>query len=1187
MAAAAIGPYQLLEPLGEGGMGVVYRAKHMTSGRAVALKTVGMLAPTSLEGIRREIVALTRIRHPAVVRILDHGVFEGRPWYAMDLLEGESLAHYAERIWSASRAPLSPAITATSPAVPDAHPERADRVRQTKVREPNGAPLTSHMKPTAAAGHLEPVLRIVRRICATVAFLHGEGFVNCDLKPSNVLVVNGQPIIIDFGLTAHHPGGTGREELGAHGAMAGTLHYMPPEQIRGELLDARSDLYSLGCMLYELVTGTVPFTGAPISVRSGHLSAPPVAPSELVEGVTPELERLIVRLLEKDPAARFGYADEVASLLAHMSGDTSHLSQFPPARPYLYRPRLVGRDDLVERLVAMRDRACGGSGGLAILGGESGSGKTRVAMEVARLAMAARMRVIASDGASAGATSFGTGPLHAVRPLLRAAVDRCLEGGADVTERLIGSRRSVLALYEPLLAQIPAAEPLPAVIPLSAESSRQRLFSFLRDVVRGLCQEHPTLWIIDDVGWADELSLAFLGSLSSDFFEGTPVLLLCTYRTEEITESVSLLAGLAHSTHIVLPRLCGEAVQSMIADMLASTETSKALGSYVAEQAEGNPFFVTEYLRAAIGERLLLREDGRTWKISGSASQAVSTPEAIALPGSVRELIERRLAKLSPPAQQTAQAAAVLGREQDTSLLRRLAAISEEGAAAVIGELLRTQVLEVIKGGALRFVHDKLREVLYARTSDASRTWLHGRAGDLLAAEISSGAPDGGRWGIIGRHYANARQSEPAIRYLKLAADHARATHANRDAIRLYADAVKEANQLVLSLSGDLELWEHALLELCESLGDVHRLVGSTEKARAAYEECLARSHLMTAVARARVTRKIGKTWESEHRHDRAIEHYEAAQAQLPQDAAHASANERDEWFQVRIDRIWVSYWLDDVEEMDRITSGLLLLLEQHGSAVQRLQVYRGLFLRDLRKHRFAVDDRTLEYARTALAACDGLESASERPFARFHVGFALLLMGRVDEAITELTAAHDLAVHVGDSAVQARSLMYLSLAARIRGDASRALELTDRFEAVAVENGMLEYLAAAHAQRAWARVCARDFTAARALARQALEIWRQRVFPFQWLALVPLLAASIVLEDDEDALASARGLLEPQQQRLPDAAATLLGHAVAQWDAGHRDGAVKALRMALEALEGNGAGGLQSTAIATSSLVA
>jgi hypothetical protein len=504
----------------------------------VALKTVKIPTPRWLESIRREIDALTRIRHPGVVRIVEHGVEHGRPWYAMDLLEGESLRRFGQRLWSpySTPAPVPLAITDHVSETDDVPPSGEIDHFPTFPSEPPSAtiPHLVGSLPPAAAGELQAVLRLMRRVCATLAFLHGEGFVNCDLKPENVLLVGGQPVIIDFGLTAHHPGGTGREALEAQRAMSGTLPYMSPEQIRGEFVDARSDLYAVGCMLYELVTGRTPFAGPARTIALQHLSSPPVPPSERVVDVSPELESLILRLLQKSLTDRFGFADEVAALLAELSGDAQRLPDFPPARPYLYRPRFVGRRDVLTRLTELRDGAASGSGCLVLVGGESGVGKTRVAMELTRIEPSVHMRIVTSEASTLSteiAGPLGAAPLQAIRPMLRAIADRCQEGGAKVTEELLGGRRSVLALYEPLIAQVPASEPMTPAISLGADGARQRLFRYLSETLAAFAREQPVMWVLDDLGWADDLSLDFLKSLSAEYVATTPLFILGTYRS--------------------------------------------------------------------------------------------------------------------------------------------------------------------------------------------------------------------------------------------------------------------------------------------------------------------------------------------------------------------------------------------------------------------------------------------------------------------------------------------------------------------------------------------------------------------------------------------------------------------------------------------------------------------------------
>jgi serine/threonine protein kinase len=146
-------------------------------------------------------------------------------------------------------------------------------------------------------------------------------------------------VLVDFGLLARFGGSISREVLDVSVLSAGTLGYMAPEQIRRQFLDARADLYTLGCMLYEVVTGRPPFVAAlPAQLLDQHLHSEPDAPSSLAEDVPPELDELILRLLRKDPRDRLGYASDVARVLDQLGArEWDEARPLPQARSYLYR----------------------------------------------------------------------------------------------------------------------------------------------------------------------------------------------------------------------------------------------------------------------------------------------------------------------------------------------------------------------------------------------------------------------------------------------------------------------------------------------------------------------------------------------------------------------------------------------------------------------------------------------------------------------------------------------------------------------------------------------------------------------------------------------------------------------------------------------------------------------------------
>mgnify|MGYP003342198915 CR=1 FL=1 len=182
-----------------------------------------------------------------------------------------------------------------------------------------------------------------------------------DLKPENVFILAGDvPVLVDFGLVANFEGASGREALELAGATMGTPAYMAPEQVRGEVVDARADLYAVGCLLYELITGRVPFLASnTLELVGKHLLATPQRPSELVTGVPPALDELILRLLAKNPRDRIGHADDVAAALIALGADADHgySTAPPPPRAYLYRTGFTGREDVFRKLRQAIDTA--------------------------------------------------------------------------------------------------------------------------------------------------------------------------------------------------------------------------------------------------------------------------------------------------------------------------------------------------------------------------------------------------------------------------------------------------------------------------------------------------------------------------------------------------------------------------------------------------------------------------------------------------------------------------------------------------------------------------------------------------------------------------------------------------------------------------------------------------------------
>ena len=288
----ALDGYQIVDCLGEGGMGRLFRALDRASGETVALKLARSGTAAENAGLLREAAALKRLRHPGVVRLLDDGIWWGTPWLALELLEGRTLLEEMELWWTDQPSGDRPP-----------QPMQAPRIDQRRM---------------AAAGRLGEVAAIGAALADVLDHVHQAGFVHRDVKPANVFLrrgaERGRVALLVFGLAC--PPNAPRPADGRPSQCVGTMQYAAPEQIRGEPVDARADIYSLGCVLFELVTGRRPFEGdTEHEVAQRHLYRPPQPPADLVWGLPRKLDDLIVDMLAKSPDARPRSAREVGERL--------------------------------------------------------------------------------------------------------------------------------------------------------------------------------------------------------------------------------------------------------------------------------------------------------------------------------------------------------------------------------------------------------------------------------------------------------------------------------------------------------------------------------------------------------------------------------------------------------------------------------------------------------------------------------------------------------------------------------------------------------------------------------------------------------------------------------------------------------------------------------------------------------
>jgi serine/threonine protein kinase len=1099
-------------------MGLVYRGAHEVSGAAAAIKTVRVREAGRISQIRREIQALARLRHPGLVRVLSHGVDEGRPWYAMELLEGRTLSEVAAR--------------------PEAERQRLDQSAIHVRLDRSDAVRAWAARPTPPE-QLGLLLGAIHDLCETLAYVHGEGVIHRDLKPSNVLVMpSGTPVLVDFGLAAHIGDTSGREVLDAETAPAGSAHYMSPEQIRGEPLDPRCDLYAVGCMLFEFVTGQPAFVGSLESVIDQHLRRPPPKLSEFVEGFPSELEPLVAGLLEKDRRQRIGHARDVAAVLRTCGvRPAAWPPPLPPVRTYLYRPPLIGRREILDQLDEQLQRLAAGNGSIAFVDGESGVGKTRLALEVAKHAEHRGIRVIASgclDMSAGERRDVGaqSAPLEPLRPFLRCLADACAERGEAEAAQLLGAAGPVLAAFEPALAERTQAKVDAPLGVLPARAALNRLYESLREVLVAFAAGGPLLLIIDDLQWADELTLGVLEYLGAAFARGpdAPLMVLGLLRREECSPRLRAAVQAPWARRFELPRLASHELGHMVAGMLSITRPPAAFIEYLSKQSEGNPFFVAEYLRTAVAEQLLVRDASGQWQLAQTSEPTEVMCAALPLPHSLREVVERRVGGLDPIVRRIMVVAGTIGREFELSLLQAAASVGEEEAIDAIAELVQRQVLEPTPAGpGFRFAHDKLRQIPIGELAHHERQALHRRVAEVL--ETRQLRESEAELAAVGHHWLEAGVPERAAPHLHKAGDLAMGVHALDRAIAHYQRA----------LAGH----SPDTAQLTEKLADVLSLRGSFAEARSLFERALALAERDPGLSRARLRGKLGKTWELEHVHERALAEYDTAEAELRRVSIHAESW-RHQWIQIQLSRVWVYYWCVRVGDMNRVLEDIAPELTQHGTALERAQYFSALAQRDLRLHSYVVDDALIANLEHSRQAAREANAPVEMAMAGFLLGFARLFQGELALAEGELLETLRAARKLGDATIEIRCIAYLALIYRRANDVQRADALARETLARASVARMGEYVGLAQACLAWTRYRAGQFSEAEELCHQALGAWSKLSFPypFEWSAALILLALERG-DASTQAVALARKLCGERSARLPDAIHTALENAV------------------------------------------
>jgi hypothetical protein len=996
--SSSIGRYRVVRKIGEGGMGTVFEAVDEVLGRRVAIKRLKAVDESARRRFWREARAVARLSHPNVCQLYEVGEDVSGPFLAMELLSGE---------------PLS-------------------------LRLRSG-PMTAAEAVSLGAGML-----------AALSAIHAAGLVHRDLKPSNVYLTPYGPRLLDFGLVRHLPSDLASmmpSNLATPGPISGTPitdprnligtpGYMAPEQILGQAVDARADLFAVGAVLYEALAGHRAFPGTTVlDVLTATLRQDP----EPLPVPLARLDAVLRRSLAKKPAERFATAQEMAEALHAASA----------AAPAGVRDRagsengeiFVGRTAELAWLQERLDGSLAGAGGVVFVTGERGAGKSALVGEMLRRVRESRVPITVV----AGRCLEHQGPRDPLQPFL------------DALGRLFGTTRGreqaveLVKTWAPTIGVLmPAAlvpDPDGSLHRQTAGATRERLIREAGDFMDAATRLYPVVLLLEDLQWADPVSVEVLCHLGRRAARQR-FLILGTCRPSEVEGSnLPLHRGMlelrtaGHGHELALGPLDAPAVEQWLERRFPGNDFAAALAPLLHARAEGLPLFVRSLFELLAGRRDIEPRAG--------GFQLARPLEALDLEPSkdVKDLVRAHLATLPATERELLAAASVLGKEFSSAIARGLASGNELELEERMQRLCRvSRVLESrgeeeLPDGALgtryRFAHGLYQRVLYEDLVAPRRGELHRRAGELLVRHWGENAPS--RAVEVAEHFERGRELARAVRFRTLAGEHAARRFAGLEAVEHYTAGLqllhKQPSPELLSLETALyarraEAWL-LLARFDEAARDYEALLVRARETRLPAAACEALSGLCNA------------HFFEQRPLEMATRAREALQAAERYGSPHHLAEARG--------RVAQSLVMEGrLRESRSALDAVIVEARVSGSqkALQLGLVYRG-FVHYWHCEFEACETRMAE----ALAVCEERGDGFEAFAVRMFLGLSRANQGRISEGLADLEQAEILAARNGDRFWQPRLVSQQGWVHRELAAVERARELDARALALAREN--------------------------------------------------------------------------------------------------------------------------------------
>jgi len=622
---------------------------------------------------------------------------------------------------------------------------------------------------------LDNILKKMIQVCDGLITLHSKNIIHRDLKPENILIdLEGVVKITDFDFIKT---GFSEKKLGK---FIGTPEYSSPEHfISSYELDTRSDLYSLGVILYELLTGELPFTGKTAKeIGDQHRLKPLVLPTKINPRIPEGIEKVIIGLLEKDPNDRYQHAHAVAKDLWKEIIDKKGL-KLRNDISYLLKPKFVNRITPLKTLNELLEELKNKNGNIALILGVSGIGKSKL---IQQFYYNLQLEDIGFYKSICKTVESSLNPLHMIFKEIIS------DKSENEKEKCFGKFGWDLVKYG-ILSEQDWMKKIKKPIELSGQNAEIRLFSTITNFLKKVADK-PLVICIDDLHWADEQVLKWLQYAERNL-RGFPVLVIGLHRSEQLFENSRLLQ-IDNLKQVIIKNLKEIDISEMIRSMLGNKRRSKELSSFIeniVSHTKGNPLFIREMLYY-LNEKEMISIVNNKWEFPKKL-------ELEKLPDTIQKVIKTRLHELSTSAFKTLQIASVIGKKFSFDMLLNLTQKQENELLDDLIDCREVSLLEE-SGDDFEFIHDKIREVLESELKKKDLTFwkeLHQKAGKFLEEKYSSNLDE--VLDEVSNHFFKAENFEKSVDYLELAGDKANKNYQNEKALDYYDKLVKSLRSLL------------------------------------------------------------------------------------------------------------------------------------------------------------------------------------------------------------------------------------------------------------------------------------------------------------------------------------------------------------------------------------------------------